>query len=64
MTTEHATELELMVDRYSVAEVLEALASICREKADHIRTNWQDNATAKEWDKRANALEKVHDRIA
>lgn len=44
------TELEFIVDRCSLARVLEALAEICSEKADHIRTNWQDHATARPWD--------------
>ena len=59
MTDAHREELELMVDRYSVAEVLQALAQVCREKADHIRSNWQDQTTARSWDAAAVRLDKV-----
>lgn len=44
-------ELEGMVDRASVAAVLEALGDICFEKADHLREAWQDYGAAKTWEK-------------
>jgi len=59
MTREHWDELELMVDRYSVAELVAALAKVCREKAEHIRVNWQDDDTARPWDRNAARLEAV-----
>lgn len=41
--------LEFLIDRTSVVEVLEALAGICQEKADHVATNWQDHGMARDW---------------
>jgi hypothetical protein len=47
-------EFELMVEEYidssNVANALDAIATVCREKAEHIRANWQDQATANNWD--------------
>lgn len=43
--------LEALVDAHSVHAVLLDLAFICAEKADHIRSNWQDNVMARAWDK-------------
>jgi len=54
MTTKNLTAaLEALVDAHSVADVLFDLEAICLEKADHIRANWQDSVTAKNWDKAA-----------
>lgn len=44
-----ADQLEQLVDQYSLKCILECLSTICSEKADHIRTNWQDRDLAKEW---------------
>jgi hypothetical protein len=49
--------LEAMVDAVGMANVLYALAHISREKADHLRTNWQDQSTAQWWDARAGKLD-------
>lgn len=51
--------LEAMVDRSGIGAVLEALAEICREKAEHLRENWQDEVSARMWDRRASALERT-----
>lgn len=50
-------ELERLVDRHSLAYVLEMLGRVCREKADHVRTNWQDIKLAGDWDHDADKLE-------
>lgn len=51
MTQEKLIEaLELLVDASTVSDVVLALARMCNEKAEHIRCNWQDEATAKAWD--------------
>jgi hypothetical protein len=49
METKDRDILEGLVDGYSLTEVMEALAEICDEKADHILTNWQDEKTSKVW---------------
>jgi hypothetical protein len=51
--------LEAMVDRVGVRNVLYALEYICRGKADHVRSNSQDEALAKCWDHSARQLEKA-----
>ncbi len=56
-------ELEGLVDRYSLTGVVEALAQISFEKADHIRTNWQDQVTAREWDRSAKQLDAAASKI-
>lgn len=53
------TELEDMLDQYGLREIVNALSQISYEKAEHLRTNWQDESTAKEWDKTAVYLERV-----
>lgn len=59
LTTEDRDALEAILDRYSVRAVLEALAGICFDKADHVRTNWQDDITARAWDRDAKAIDKL-----
>ena len=40
------------VDPYGMAHVVQTLllVHICDEKAEHIRSNWQDEGLAKRWD--------------
>lgn len=47
--------LESLIDYNTVADVLEAVATICRLKAEHIRENWQDSGKA--WDRAATKVE-------
>ncbi len=57
MTKPNLTEeLESLIDSSSLLDVLTALELVCREKADHIRVNWQDRATARPWDRAAKRL--------
>ena len=42
--------LESLIDGANLGAVLMALSEICGEKAEHIRANWQDAATARVWD--------------
>lgn len=42
-------ELEEMIDGTSVGQLLEAIADICHEKAEHVATNWQDYDLEKLW---------------
>lgn len=43
-------QIEGMVDRHGLSDVLEGIMEICSEKADHLRSNWQDESTARVWD--------------
>jgi hypothetical protein len=50
--------LEDEVDKFGLCEVVSALESICYLKAEHLRSNWQDELTAKLWEKRAAKIER------
>lgn len=41
--------LEGMVDAMGLGKVLDLLADICVDKANHVQTNWQDKITAATW---------------
>lgn len=49
ITDTEQTALEMLVDRIGLSAVLEALGTICDEKADHIRSSYDDNRTARIW---------------
>lgn len=51
--------LETLIDRKGLSFVLGALAGICWGKADHLRSNWQDETTAREWDIVAQGLDQL-----
>ncbi len=49
--------LEKFVDSVGLDTILEDLADICRLKANHIESNWQDKDLANEWDLAANNID-------
>lgn len=53
MNATDAIALELLIDRNGLSDLLHAIAEIATAKAEHVRTNWQDEATASHWDKAA-----------
>lgn len=55
--------LERMIDAYGLETVLYALGDICIEKAEHIRSNWQDERTAKYWGKRSIRITRTADAV-
>lgn len=55
--------LESMIDSEGVSGILEEIADICFEKAEHIRENWQDRVTAKSWEKDANAVMRLAQKV-
>lgn len=54
---EHA--LEDLIDRHGLTHVVNTLAVICAEKAEHLRHNWQDTISAKAWDADFRTLDKA-----
>jgi hypothetical protein len=48
--------LEAILDRYSMAIVIDALSEIAYDKSVHIAENWQDVHLAKAWAKIAELL--------
>jgi len=55
--------LEGLVDVTSLDIVVETLADICGEKADHIRASYSDEPLAQLWSRRAGQLRLVANRI-
>ena len=49
-TKDEYDALEALMDRIGVVRTLDAVATICHQKADFVRSDWQDNALAKQWD--------------
>lgn len=52
-------ELETMMGSVGVNDMLSLMADICAEKAEHIRSNWQDDALAKAYDRAGKALDRL-----
>ena len=50
-------QVEAMIDRSNVKAVLSVIAHICREKAEHIHTNWTDDRLARDWERTAAKIE-------
>jgi len=54
-----AETLEDLVDTYGLEDLLKALGVTCRDKAEHLRTNWQDKDASKCWEVAGNKLTKL-----
>jgi len=52
-------DLEMMIDKHGLSKVLFWIAEICHEKADHVKSNWQDRELAKAWNVDAKAVERI-----
>jgi hypothetical protein len=59
ITDDDFADLEQLIDKIGLSEVLQLLADVCYAKADHIETNWQDYRLAKLWEKAAAKLDDV-----
>ena len=59
MDKDRAYQMEQLLDSLGMVDFIEMLTSICYEKAEHVRTNWQDERLGKAWESNAKALEKV-----
>jgi hypothetical protein len=55
-TEQEAFDLEALIDRHGIEEVLHQICDICEAKADHIRENWQDTVLAQRWATAAGAV--------
>jgi hypothetical protein len=56
--------LETMIDAYGVQHVVQVLAVVCREKAEHSRASYDDAGLAQRWDDVAGVLDNTADRSA
>ena len=52
-------EIETIIDRVGMLCFINTVVDICEEKADHIRSNWQDKHLAKVWERKAKVLNDV-----
>ena len=50
------TTLEGLIDQHTLQAVLEAVEQVCHGKAEHLRANWQDEASARHWDRAAKEI--------
>ena len=55
--------LEGMIDVAGLRNVVWALAHICWEKADHVRSNWQDEQLARDWEVNASMLDRFVEKL-
>lgn len=53
------TDIERMVDKTSVTDVLIALKNVCEQKAVHIEVAWQDEVLASKWLKANKVIQKT-----
>ncbi len=58
ITNSEISDLEDLVDAVGILGVIDGLTTIAYSKADHLRSNWQDTATAKVWDRIGHYLER------
>ncbi len=55
--------LESMIDRHGLTHVLIGLGLVCHEKAEHLRANWQDRESAKQWYRAGNVCDAAGRRV-
>jgi hypothetical protein len=56
-------QVEKMIDAMGVDQLLHTIAQVCSDKADHIRDNWQDNALAHVWEKKAAQITNLANKV-
>jgi hypothetical protein len=64
LTQSERDTLEQLIDRTNAATVLDAIAEICAGKALHIQENWQDEKTARPWERASTAVTRLVRTIA
>lgn len=56
--------LEDLVDRCGISGVLYMLSEVCALKAEHVRSNWEDEPIARDWDKAQKVLARAQTSVA
>jgi hypothetical protein len=51
--------LETIVDKVGISETIRLLATVCSEKADHIRASYSDEELAELWEDAAEELDNI-----
>lgn len=57
-------DLETLVDKHGLKMVVDRLASVCWEKAQHVEENWGDKQLAKDWRVAASRIDNAGSRLA
>lgn len=60
MHKEYIEVLEALIDKLTLSTVLEMLERICHKKAENLRTHWEDENSAKLWEKAARQVEQIN----
>jgi hypothetical protein len=55
--------IEAFIDRHGLPAVLDMIAAICGDKAEHVAVNWQDSVTAKTWARDATLIAKMAESV-
>ena len=53
-------DLEALIDKAGLQPVLDALETVCYEKGEHLRSNWQDEPAAKVWDRVGRQVDRIN----
>ena len=48
----------------SLVDILEAIGQACHQTAAHLVENWQDNASAKYWERNARIIENARNKVS
>lgn len=56
-------DIENLIDKYGLEGICDAISHICGEKADHVRSTWQDEPMAKAWEKNAKLFDALTAKI-
>lgn len=56
-------QVERLIDAMGVDQLLHTIALVCSDKAEYIRANWQDNALAQLWDKKASQVTNLANKV-
>ena len=54
--------IESLIDKHSLNYVLNCVAQICFEKADHVQSTWGDKPLANQFEKTAVSIERIADK--
>lgn len=57
--TQIQEQLEAIIDRTSLQDVLNCLSGVCLAKSDHLEENWQDKASAKQWEEAYHVIDRA-----
>lgn len=63
MEREHESNIEEAIDDLGLSGLLEKVAEIAREKADHIRQAYGDRSLARMWESDAGKIETLAGRL-